>query len=195
MKSKHQFVGRRISRRILTAWYLVAVSLLPGTVGAADEIWINVDTRKRTLYVMEDQLPLRAFENISIGRNGVTRDKRADDEKTPLGRYRVRWVNSDSRFHRFFGLDYPNEKQAEDASRVGHISNADHVAIVRAHQRGREPPADTPLGGSIGIHGIGDGDPRVHQSFNWTEGCVALTDEQVDELSGWIALGTVVVIQ
>lgn len=194
MKTEHPFRFLCIARR-LPALYLAAASLLASAVAGADKIWINVDTQKRTLYVMEDQLSVRVFENISIGRNGVTREKRADDEKTPLGRYRVRWVNGDSRFHLFFGLDYPNEKQAAEASRAGRISGTDHAAIVRAHRLGEIPPPDTPLGGSIGIHGIGEGDLRVHKYINWTEGCVAMTDEQVDELSRWIHLDTVVVIQ
>ena len=58
--------------------------------------------------------------------------------------------------------------------------------------QGVDPP--TTLGGLIGIHGIGKGDPRVHRDFNWTFGCVALTNEQIDQLRPWVRLGTRVVL-
>jgi L,D-peptidoglycan transpeptidase YkuD (ErfK/YbiS/YcfS/YnhG family) len=51
------------------------------------------------------------------------------------------------------------------------------------------------LGGSIGIHGVGAGNRRIHEDFNWTEGCVALTNEQIDDLDRYIHIGTRVVIR
>ena len=60
---------------------------------------------------------------------------------------------------------------------------------------GRPPPQDTALGGYIGIHGVGAGDPAVHEDFNWTEGCVALTDAQIDALLRHITVGTAVEIR
>jgi lipoprotein-anchoring transpeptidase ErfK/SrfK len=47
----------------------------------------------------------------------------------------------------------------------------------------------------IGIHGLGNGDPLIHEEFNWTDGCIALTNEEVDELASWIHLGTRVEVQ
>ena len=47
----------------------------------------------------------------------------------------------------------------------------------------------------IGIHGIGDGDRGVHRDFNWTNGCVALTNEEIDELLRWVKIGTPVEIR
>ena len=47
----------------------------------------------------------------------------------------------------------------------------------------------------IGIHGIGNGDIEVHKEYNWTNGCVALTNEEIDELVKWINIGTPVEIR
>jgi len=41
---------------------------------------------------------------------------------------------------------------------------------------------------------IGAGDPKIHASYNWTKGCIALTNSQIDELAQWIRLGVRVVI-
>ena len=57
------------------------------------------------------------------------------------------------------------------------------------------PPQQTALGGHIGIHGIGAGDPRIHEDFNWTSGCIALTNAQIDDLAGWVRLGMRVVVR
>jgi len=124
----------------------------------------------------------------------VTREKSAHDQKTPLGTYHVRRINSESRFHLFFGLDYPSPEQAVRAYQSNRINARELEAIYSAHRRGEEPSFDTPLGGAIGIHGLGNGDPGIHEDFNWTDGCVALTNEQVDELATWVQAGTKVVI-
>ena len=177
------------------AWCLAALCLVTSGAAGAGEIWVSVDTGQHALLVMEGDKTLRSFDNISIGRSGVTRQKVADDNKTPLGEYRVRRIKRNSRFHLYFGLDYPSKAQAVRASRKGDITTAELNAILRAHKRNEEPPADTPLGGNIGIHGLGNGDPGVHRDLNWTEGCVAMTDAQIEELAHWIGLGTVVIIR
>ncbi|TVO65135.1 L,D-transpeptidase [Spiribacter aquaticus] len=49
--------------------------------------------------------------------------------------------------------------------------------------------------GHIGFHGIGNGDHRVHQAFNWTQGCVAMTNAQIETLMDWVRVGTPVIIE
>jgi len=182
---------RRLTRKSAG---LLACLLLAAGWAKADEIWVGVDTDRHTLSVLEGGKTLFTFENISVGRDGVTAAKIAHDHKTPLGTFHIRHINQASRFHLFFGLDYPNPEQAESAYLSHRISAAELEEIYGAHRKGEEPSADTPLGGGIGIHGIGHGDPRIHEDFNWTDGCIALTNEQVDELSKWVSLGTRVVI-
>jgi hypothetical protein len=56
------------------------------------------------------------------------------------------------------------------------------------------PPQNTPLGGFLGIHGIGRGDIRIHRAFHWTQGCVAVTNEEMNALAHWIREDTRIVI-
>jgi len=86
--------------RLSAVCWLASVS---GPV-TADDVWIDIDTDSRSLTVMDEDNVLRVFENISVGRNGVTSEKVVKDRKTPLGSYRVRRINEDSRFHIFFGF-------------------------------------------------------------------------------------------
>lgn len=160
-----------------------------------DEVWLLVDTTDSSLSILEGDQILETYRNISVGRRGTTLDKITRDKKTPLGEYRVVRISDSSTFHRFIGLDYPTPDQAERALKKGIITFDQYAAIHRAFEEGRTPPQNTPLGGYIGIHGIGEGDPWVHGSFNWTNGCIALTNEQVDNLQDRIAMGMKVVIR
>lgn len=174
---------------------LVFLSLLLAGPAAADAPWLRVDTNRRTLSVIQDEKTLLQIDDIAIGRGGPSRLHTANDGTTPLGRFQIAWINADSPYHLFFGFDYPNWDQAFEAFSNGVIDESTLLRISHALGRGRLPPQDTALGGNIGIHGLGNGDLKVHQSFNWTEGCVAVSNEQIDQLAGWVTIGTFVVIE
>lgn len=168
---------------------------LAALAAAEDSPWILVDTSERTLYVMAADNVLDTYPAISLGRRGAAETRRTGDGITPLGSFRIAWIKLSSRFYRFFGLDYPNEEHVERALQRKLIDFDIYYQIRQALSLGQVPPQDTPLGGYIGIHGIGAGDERVHQISNWTEGCVALTNPQIDQLAQWINVGTQVVIR
>lgn len=75
------------------------------------------------------------------------------DGRTPEGEYRVCTRNERSRYTLFLGLSYPSPADAQAAFARGDISEAQLRSIVDAHDAGKRPPWDTPLGGEIGIHG------------------------------------------
>ena len=181
-------------KRSFSKIVFLSVLLLCSSV-SADGTWVDIDTANHKLYLMEGEKVVRTFEKIAIGKNGVTADKTVSDGKTPLGSYKIRWINDESRFHLFFGLDYPTPKHAVTAFMSDRISAAELEAIYAAHERGQEPSGSTNLGGAIGIHGVGKGDLRIHENFDWTDGCIAVTNEEIDELAGKIGLGTVVVVR
>lgn len=173
---------------------LLLLALLSAVTAAQASSWIMVDTVSQTLTVVQDGQVKQVFTNISVGRNGPADHRLAGDGRTPLGVFHVAWINANSRFHLFFGLDYPNHEQAERAFRQKLIDFDTYYSIRRALFQGELPPQNTVLGGNIGIHGIGRGDPRVHKVANWTEGCIAVTNEQIEQLAQWVTLGTKVVI-
>lgn len=109
------------------------------------------------------------------------------DHKTPEGRFYVCTRNHVSKYHRFLGLSYPDLAAAERGLKDGLITWAQAAAIRQAQRRGLRPPWDTPLGGIVGIHGHGAGS-------DWTWGCVALEDADIEELWEVCPLGTLVVI-
>jgi murein L,D-transpeptidase YafK len=185
------------SRQIIQTVLLCACLLLPVCVphAQAANTRIIVDTRTETLTVMRGNAVVRIFPDIAIGRYGKTYFKRQGDNKTPLGSYRIGWINRESRYHVFLGLTYPDRPAADRALQKERISESQWQEIRRAQEAGKPPPQDTPLGGYIGIHGLGQGDLTLHQQYNWTNGCVALTNAQIDQLLQWARVGTPVEIR
>jgi len=184
-----------IYRFLLAIFSLVLGAGGQSAVAQGNDTWILVDTRKMTLTVLEGNAVRRTYKKIAIGRDGTTTDKKQGDDKTPLGEFHLVRIAPKTPFHRFFGLDYPTTGHAERALQAGTIGPEHYVAIRRAFQAGDIPPQATPLGGYLGIHGVGKGDPAIHAEFNWTHGCIALTNQQIDDLSDWIHIGMRVVVR
>ena len=174
---------------------LLGLSVIPNSVRADNGVWIDVDTSTHTLSVMQGNVIQTVFKNVAIGRYGTTWSKMTKDDKTPLGRFRVGWINENSRYYRFFGLNYPNLDTAKRALDENRITEETWLSILEAKSMGKTPPQNTPLGGHIGIHGIGRGDQEIHHEYNWTNGCIALTNEQIDQLGKWIKPGILVNIR
>lgn len=187
---------RRWLRICVAAWlaWLLATPAWPQTPHESEEIWVEVDTGHLVLRVMRGDQVLETFADIAIGRYGTTRDKRRLDGRTPLGEFRISRINNRSPFRRFYGFDYPRMEQAERALQAGDLEPSTFVAIRDAIRNGDPPPQNTVLGGYLGIHGLGAGDPEVHENYNWTNGCIALTNGQIDRLAAWLRIGTRVVV-
>lgn len=180
---------------------ILAVAALLGTRAATlaaqplRDSWVLVDTDRHTVSVIQGDKVKKTFRRIAVGRGGVARVRYEGDGRTPLGTYHVAWVNRNSRFHLFFGLDYPHDVQARAALRRNRISRGTYARIHRADDAGRLPPQDTKLGGYIGIHGLGHASPVIQRMADWTEGCIALDNRQIDQLARWVSIGTKVVIR
>jgi murein L,D-transpeptidase YafK len=157
--------------------------------------WILVDSRTDSLHVMKGAEKVISFSNIAFGSSGVGTKLKKGDRITPQGEFLIGWIRPGSKFHRFFGLVYPRLSDAKVGLEDGRISAAVYESIKRALEMGRVPPQDTALGGYIGIHGIGRGDVTIHRDINWTDGCIALENDQIDKLSNWLRVGMMVEIQ
>jgi murein L,D-transpeptidase YafK len=99
----------------------------------------------------------------------------AGDRRTPEGLFYIEDRNPNSRFHLSLRISYPD---------------AAHRA--RAEALGVSP------GGDIMIHGLPNGQGKIgaaHRAYDWTNGCVALTDEEIEELWNTVPIGTPVEIK
>lgn len=188
--------------RLLVAGFFLIAQLAIAQLAAANPgkaghqaTRIEVNTTDMSLTVWSGNKALRHYANIAIGSGGVSDVHYQGDESTPLGEYTVLWINRDSSFDIFVGLNYPNQQHAELALKAGRLSLDDYRRIATASRYHSTPPFNTPLGGRIGIHGIGLGSRQVHEAVNWTNGCVAVTNQEMRELMQWIDVGTKVTIR
>ena len=188
---------RRFLTLLLTA-ALALAALLPhheAMAAPTDDVWLSVDTDKLSLAVMQGETPLKVFENIAIGSNGPTMVRRRNDATTPLGEFTITEVKRSARFKLFMAINYPNLDHTERAFLDQRIDVREYKALINDLKNGRPPAQNTSLGGQLGIHGVGAGDMKIHESVNWTNGCIALTNDQLLELAGWVAVGTRVVVR
>jgi murein L,D-transpeptidase YafK len=153
------------------------------------EVWILVDSRSDRMTVYRDGKELAVFDNIAFGAAGVKEKQRVGDDVTPRGTYTVGWIRKESKFVHFIGLNYPSLADAERGYRNGVIGRATFERIKQAIERGKTPPQDTPLGGQIGIHGVGRGSLEIHRLANWTAGCIAIEDHQIRRLARIVSVG------
>ncbi len=147
---------------------------------------IVVFKSKRQLELYSDGVIVRTYR-VGLGLNPVDDKQREGDRATPEGEFYIFTKNPKSAYHLSLGISYPNIEDAERGLRAGLITRAQHDQIVGAIKRKAGPPQYTALGGLIYIHGNGAGS-------DWTWGCVALENEDIDELYQAVDVGTPVKI-
>lgn len=160
-----------------------------------DEVWVLIDDSEATLTLYRGNRQLERFAPVSLGRGGARTTRLRGSNITPLGEFRINRFNHESDWHIFIGLNYPTPSHARMALEEGVFTQQDYDDYFAYYRRRGYPPQQTALGGFIGIHGVGKGDPEIHRRFHWTQGCVAVTDEQIERLASLVDVGTRVVIR
>ena len=118
--------------------------------------------------------PVRRYR-IALGGSPEGNKVRLGDRRTPEGLYHIDWRNPNSRFHLSLHISYPGPAD-----------------LARADSAGVSP------GGSIMIHGLPHGYEDVgasHVEVDWTDGCVAVTNEEVEEIWQAVPLGVPIQIK
>ena len=160
-----------------------------------NEVWVLVDDQESTLSVFRGNALLERFAPISLGRAGAKTQRVRGDNVTPMGEFRINRFNYESQWRTFMGIDFPTPAHARMALEKGIYSQTDYENYFDFYRRNGHPPQNTALGGAIGIHGLGSADPDIHGRYHWTQGCVAVTNEQIDRLAELVGVGTRVVIR
>ncbi len=150
-----------------------------------------------TLTLYKGGRPIKTYRAV-FGRGFRDGDKRMEgDKRTPEGDFYICTMNHSKRFYKFMGLSYPGAKHAEFGLRDKLISPMEYSTIKKALDEQQQPPWGTRLGGAVGIHGRmlnGAATPQDYSSMNWTDGCIALDNGDVDEIFSVVTLGTPVTI-
>ena len=158
----------------LVALLLTAVHAATPTAPALPQVdRIVVEKQQRQLILFHRGEAIKTYR-IALGPHPVGAKEEAGDGRTPEGQYIIDGRNAGSAFHKSLHISYPN---AEDRA--------------RAAAKGVSP------GGNIMIHGLAAGLGWLgptHRFFNWTNGCVAVTNSEIDEIWKLVPDGTPVEI-
>ncbi|MDP4725398.1 MAG: L,D-transpeptidase family protein [Alphaproteobacteria bacterium] len=133
----------------------------------ATKIIVKKADRKMMLYA-NDKL-LETY-NISLGGNPIGHKIQEGDKKTPEGNYTISYKNAASRFHKSLKISYPNNVDLAHAKKLG-----------------------VSVGGDVMIHGLGKEFSclgKLHTLYDWTLGCVAVTNEEIDKIWKMVDVGT-----
>jgi hypothetical protein len=148
---------------------------------------VVIHKRARKLQLFSGQTLLAEYP-IALSARPAGAKQREGDRKVPEGHYFICEKHPSRRFYLFLGLSYPSLADAERGVRQGLIDSHQAQAIRRAIQSGRCPPWNTPLGGAIGLHGGGTW-------RDWTLGCIALNDADIEILYLLLQIGDPVSIE
>jgi hypothetical protein len=161
---------------------------------------IVINKSERRLDLLSGGTLVKSYR-VSLGRNPVGAKQSEGDGRTPEGRFYVCTRNAtSSAFHIFLGLSYPALPDAKRAVNDKQITWREYQIIhQRLASRGR-PPWETNLGGWVGIHGGSDeafAQKKMQErgSRDWTAGCIALTDREIEEIYAATKLGTPVEVR
>jgi murein L,D-transpeptidase YafK len=136
---------------------------------------IVVYKAERKMDLLDRDASLLRSYRITLGANPTGHKLQEGDEKTPEGKHNVSGRNPRSRYHLSLRISYPNEQDTDQAIR-----------------RGVHP------GGDIMIHGLRNGlgwIGRWHRLFDWTDGCIAVTNDEMDEIWSMVQDGTPIEIR
>ena len=160
-----------------TSWFcLLALGLMlwqPVAAAADTADRVVVHKERRVLQLFAGERLLREY-SIALGGDPVGHKRREGDQKTPEGRYVLDWRNDASSFYRSIHISYPEPHD-----------------VAKAAESGVDP------GGMIMIHG----QPNyfgwlafLTQMFDWTDGCIAVTNAEMDEIWNMVPNDTVIEI-
>jgi murein L,D-transpeptidase YafK len=154
---------------------LVFVSVLSAVASTQPKVdRILVLKKEHKLLLLNGEQIVKTY-SVALGSGGLAPKRQQGDDKTPEGLYRIDYRNPASRFHLALHISYPAETDKE-----------------QARKRGVSP------GGDIMIHGLGNEFKSMgskHYLYDWTAGCIAVTDAEIEEIWRLVPDGTPVEIR
>lgn len=158
--------------KMISAMLLILVpGLSCGSDAVIDEV--IVDKSSRSMWLVSDSDVQFTFK-ISLGPNPEHHKQYVGDGRTPEGKYRLTWKNDQSQFYKAFHINYPNSTDRALSQRIN-----------------KHP------GGNIKIHGLPNNSPfgaKDHLAFDWTDGCIAVSNKAMDIIWSHVPEGTPIYI-
>ncbi len=136
--------------------------------------YVLVNKAEKKMYLMSNGRKIKEY-SVVFGSSPTGHKQQEGDQRTPEGKYLLDDKKSDSSYYRAIHISYPNEDDKK-----------------RARANNASP------GGQIMIHGQKNGLGWMYgltQKFNWTDGCIAVTNAEMDEIWELVKIGTPIEIR
>lgn len=156
---------------VLAVYYFYPEKTLPANIQVDS---IVVYKSRHTLLAFSKGQLVKTYK-ISLGSIPMGSKKFEGDKKTPEGVYFINAKNPNSGYHKNLGISYPDKRDMDNAKKIG-----------------------KPTGGDVKIHGLRNGLGflcKFQRWYDWTAGCIALTNQEVDELYTSTKIGTKIEIK
>jgi murein L,D-transpeptidase YafK len=159
---------------------IVATLILAAAlVASAQQTPVHIDSililkKDHLLELLSAGKVIRIYK-VALGSGGLAPKQREGDARTPEGHYVIDGRNPASRYHKALHISYPNPEDRKRAARLG-----------------------VSPGGAVMIHGLPNGKSFIgpaHRLYDWTLGCIAVTNQEIDEIWTLVPVGTPVEIR
>lgn len=160
--------------RVLVAWLLCGMAIAQSASRPGHVDHVLVLKKDRRLELLSQGKVIKSYK-VALGGDPVGPKTRQGDHKTPEGIYVLDRRNAHSQFHKSIHISYPNAKERA-AARVNGVSP----------------------GGDVFVHGLPNGYGRIgaaHRLRDWTDGCIAVSDEEIEEIWNAVPDGTPIEIR
>jgi len=167
-------IARRGNALGLLFVFLSAASALAGARPNEQADSILILKKDHVMELLSGGKVIRTYK-VALGQGGLAPKQREGDARTPEGRYVIDAKYEHSAYHKALHVSYPNPDDRRRAARLG-----------------------APPGGAIMIHGLPNGKSWVgagHRLYDWTLGCIAVTDQEIDAIWALVPVGTPVEIR
>lgn len=135
---------------------------------------VRIDKSDHKLELLAGTRVVKTYK-VAIGIGGMGQKQFEGDMTTPVGRYEIT-TRFRPLYHQFIGVSYPNDS---DRARYKDLKRQGKV------------PEGRGVGGGIGIHGVGSRKlSGIHKQEDWTHGCIAMDDDEIDEFGSLVSEGT-----
>jgi murein L,D-transpeptidase YafK len=158
---------------------------------------IVVNRKTYSLSLYEDTVLIKTYR-ANFGKNVSVPKTRAGDYSTPVGTYQICDIDTNYKYYIVLKLNYPNINDITEALRKNIITQKEYDQLKFEYYYEGCPKLKTRLGNDISIHGIGEYNfifRNLPFVYNWTDGSIALSNEDISELYSVVSKGTEVVIK
>jgi murein L,D-transpeptidase YafK len=170
---------RVMRTRVFTVFPVCLLCVIAAVAQSASTPTMQADRvlvlkKERTLELLRDGKILKSYK-VALGGDPVGPKTRQGDHKTPEGVYLLDYRNAHSHYYKAIHISYPNAHDREQARKIG-----------------------VSPGGDVFVHGLTNGYGAVgaaHRLHDWTDGCIAVTDDEIDEIWKSVPEGTVIEIR